>query len=83
MKEIYYDPNFYEFQALVEIAKRFKIPVQSNVNLGSLSSKKRIEIDGIINLKEKEWPIEIKSYPLDEKQIKEIIEKYKQFSLNA
>jgi hypothetical protein len=41
------------------------------------SSKEQIEIDGLINLKEKEWPIEIKSYSLTEKQIGLIIDKYK------
>ncbi|MBS7270719.1 MAG: hypothetical protein KIH10_18010, partial [Candidatus Freyarchaeota archaeon] len=48
MKEIYYDPNFYEFQALAEIAKMFKTPIQANVNLKDFSSKEQIEIDGLI-----------------------------------
>jgi len=79
MKEIYYDPNFYEFQVLAEIAKMFKTSIQANVNLKDSSSKEQIEIDGLINLKEKEWPIEIKSYPLTEKQIGLIIDKYRHF----
>lgn len=79
MKKIYYDPNFYEFRALAEIAKMFKTPIQANVNLKGPSSKEQIEIDGLINLNEKEWPIEIKSYPLTEKQIGLIIDKYKHF----
>ena len=73
MKEIYYDPNFYEFRALAETAKMFKTSIQANVNLKDPSSKEQIEIDGLISLKEKEWPIEIKSYPLTEKQIRLII----------
>jgi len=79
MKEIYYDPNFYEFQVLAEIAKMVKTSIQANVNLKDSSSKEQIEIDGLINLKEKEWPIEIKSYPLTEKQIGLIIDKYRHF----
>jgi len=79
MKEIYYDPNFYEFRALAETAKMFKTSIQANVNLKDPSSKEQIEIDGLISLKEKEWPIEIKSYPLTEKQIRLIIDKYKRF----
>lgn len=79
MKEIYYDPNFYEFQALVKISKMFKTPIQANVILKDFSSKEQIEIDGLINLKEKEWPIEIKSYPLEEREIELIIDKYKHF----
>jgi hypothetical protein len=79
MEEIYYDPNFYEFRALVEIAKIFKTPIQINVNLKDSSSKEQIEIDGLINIKGKEWPIEIKSYPLEEKEIRSIIDKYKHF----
>ena len=79
MKEIYYDPNFYEFQALVEIAKRFKTPIQVNINLKDFSSKEQIEVDGLLNLREQEWPIEVKSYPLTEKGIKLIIEKYNHF----
>lgn len=79
MKEIYYDPNFYEFQALVKTAEIFKTYIQANVKLKNLPSEKEIEIDGLINLKEKEWPIEIKSYPLTEKEIRLIIDKYKHF----
>ena len=79
MKEIYYDPNFYEFQALTEIARKFKTPIQINVKLENLSSEKEIEIDGLIDLREKEWPIEIKSYPLAEEQLMSIADKYKNF----
>lgn len=83
MKKIYYDPNFYEFRALAELAKRFKTPLQANVKLKNLSLKKQIEIDGLINHKEKEWPIEIKSYPLSEEEIKLIINKYKGFGFKC
>lgn len=83
MPEIYYDPNFYEFQALVKIAKNFKTPVQANINLKNLSSGEKIEIDGLVNLKEKEWPIEIKSYPLTETEIRLIIDKYKHFGFKC
>lgn len=78
MEEIYYDPNFYEFRGLVEIAERFKTPVQTNVKLKNLSLGE-IEIDGLMEPKGKEWPVEIKSYPLSEKEIYSIIEKYKKF----
>ncbi len=80
MKEIYYDPNFYEFQSLVELTKRFKTPVKANINLKDFSLKEEIEIDGLVNLKGKECLIEIKSYPLREKEIKSITEKYKHFN---
>lgn len=50
MKEIYYDPNFYEFRALAETAKMFKTSIQANVNLKDPSSKEQIEIDGLISL---------------------------------
>ena len=83
MKEIYYDPKFYEFQELVAIAKKFRNPVQANVKLGNLSSNQEIEIDGLINLKEKEWPIEIKSFSLTEENIKLIINKYKHFGFKC
>jgi hypothetical protein len=79
MKEICYDPDFYEFQVLVEIAKRFQILVQANIKLKNLSSNQEIEIDGLINIKEKEWPIEIKSFPLIEKEIQSIVDKYRRF----
>lgn len=61
------------------MARRLKTPIQANINLKDFSSGEKIEIDGLINLKDREWPIEIKSYPLTEREIKSIIDKYKRF----
>lgn len=80
MEEIYYDPNFYEFQALVELVRKFKTPVRTNINLKDFSSRKEIEIDGLVTIKGKEWAIEIKSFSLMESEIKSIINKYKNLS---
>lgn len=73
----YFDPQFYEYQALVFLANKFGIGIKANYKIPdySIPLQSRNEIDGLLEKDDQQIAIEVKSFPLDYESIGEISNK--------
>lgn len=73
-----FDAKLYEHRALWYVARRYGRAVRANVRLRRLDVpwSRRPEVDGVLDEGGDERAVEVKSYPLDRKDLDEIVAKY-------
>lgn len=80
----YYDPQYYEYQALVFVARKFKTGMRINYKIPdySLPWQSRNELDGLIERGYRQIAVEIKSFPLGNQEIREISDRLSYLGFN-